>query len=305
MAESANGNVLQQISAAMVSTVATAGQGVVRVNARRRLPATGIVWAQEQGNTIIVSANHVVERDEEITILTPDNRELAAELVGRDPESDLVVLRVADAALQPAARTPEDAVQVGAVVLALGYAQGLSATLGIISAVNGPWEGRRRRRFAQLISSDAPLLPGFSGGPLVDSAGRIVGLVSSHLGHGMTLAIPHQEIERVVAMLGKDGKIRRGYLGVGVQPVALPAAANANQGQERGLLVVAVEDGGPAAHSGLIIGDILVSLAGQSLQSLEDLRAAIAAAPIGQAVATQLLRGGQPTETTVTLEEAK
>jgi S1-C subfamily serine protease len=296
---------LQRFSDELAGAVQTAGQSIVRINARRRLPATGIVWASAGNETTIVSANHVIERDEEITVVAPDGRELPARLVGRDPGSDLAVLKVEGATLTPAPRAPQEAVQVGALVLALGRAGELAATIGIVSALGGPWEGGRGRRFAKLISSDAPMFPGFSGGPLVDASGRVVGLLSSHLGRGMTLAIPHEEVERIAATLGKHGKVARGYLGIGAQPVALPSALRASVGQEQGLLLVTVEDDGPAARAGLTIGDIIVGLGGQATQSLDDLRAGLATEQVGQALAIRILRGGQPTDLTVTPGEAK
>jgi len=298
-------NLLQQLSDEMAGAVQTAGQSIVRINARRRLPATGIVWASDGNGATIVSANHVIERDEEITVVAPDGRELPAKLVGRDPGSDLAVLNVEGAALTPAPRASQDAVKVGALVLALGRAGELAATIGIVSALGGPWEGGRGRRFAKLISSDAPMFPGFSGGPLVDASGRVVGLLSSHLGRGMTLAIPNEEVERIVTTLGTHGKVARGYLGVGAQPVALPGALKASVGQDQGLLLVTVEDDGPAAQGGLTVGDIIVALAGSPTQSLDDLRAGLATQQVGQAIPVRILRGGQPTNLSVTPGEAK
>ena len=189
-------------------------------------------------------------------------RSCPAKLVGRDPGSDLAVLKVEGTSLTPAQRATGGDVKVGALVLALGRAGELAATLGIISAIGGPWEGGRGRRFAQLISSDAPMFPGFSGGPLVDASGRVVGLLSSHLGRGMTLAIPNDEVERIAGVLGTHGRVARGYLGIGAQPVALPAALKASVGQDQGLLLVTVEDGGPAANAGLTVGDIIVQTRG-------------------------------------------
>ncbi len=299
------GSLLQQLSDEMAGAVQIAGQSIVRINARRRLPATGIVWASDGTGATIVSANHVIERDEEITVVAPDGRELPAKLVGRDPSSDLAVLKVEGAALTPAPRAPQDAVKVGALVLALGRAGELAATIGIVSALGGPWEGGRGRHFAKLISSDAPMFPGFSGGPLVDASGRVVGLLSSHLGRGMTLAIPNEEVERIVTTLGTHGKVARGYLGVGAQPVALPSALKASVGQDQGLLLVTVEDDGPAAQSGLTVGDIIVALAGTPTQSLDDLRAGLASQQVGQAIPVRILRGGQPTDLSVTPGEAK
>ena len=300
------GGLLQRLSDELAGAVQTAGAATVRVNARRRLPATGIVWASDDSGTLIVSANHVVERDDEITVVTHDGQELAAKLVGRDPSSDLAVLKVEGTTLAPATRAASGEAKVGALVLALGRAGELAATIGIVSALGGPWEGGGRgRRFASLLSSDAPMFPGFSGGPLVDASGRVLGLLSSHLGRGQTLAIPNEEVERLVATLTTHGRVSRGYLGIGAQTVALPNAIKAAVGQEHGLLLVTVEDEGPAAQSGLTIGDIVIGIAAQPVQSLDDLRASLTPERIGQAITIRILRGGQPQELAVTPGEAK
>lgn len=298
------GGLLQRLSDELADAVQTAGAATVRVNARRRLPATGIVWASDGQGATIVSANHVVERDDEITVVGHDGKEFAAKLVGRDPSSDLAVLRVEGAGLTPATRAT-GAAKVGALVLALGRAGELAATIGIISATGGPWEGGRNRRFASLLSSDAPMFPGFSGGPLVDASGRVLGLLSSHLGRGQTLAIPNEEVDRIVTALSTHGRVSRGYLGIGAQTVALPAAIKANVGQDHGLLLVTVEDEGPAAQAGLTIGDIIVKIAGQPVQGLDDLRASLTPDRVGQPTTIGILRGGTPQDVAVTPGEAK
>lgn len=299
------GGLLQRLSDELAGAVQNAGAATVRVNARRRLPATGIVWASDEQGATIVSANHVVERDDEITVVTHDGKELAAKLVGRDASSDLAVLRVEGASLAPATRANAGDAKVGAIVLALGRAGELAATIGIVSAIGGPWEGGRGRRFASLLSSDAPMFPGFSGGPLVDASGRVLGLLSSHLGRGQTLAIPNDEVDRIVTALSTHGRVSRGYLGIGAQTVALPAALKASVGQEHALLLVTVEDEGPAAKAGLTVGDIIVAIAGQPVQGLDDLRGSLTPDRVGQAVAISVLRGGTPQEIAVTPGEAK
>lgn len=299
------GGILQRLSDELAGAVATAGGATVRVNARRRLPATGIVWAADGGSSTIVSANHVVERDEDITVTAPDDRELPAAVLGRDPGSDLVLLRVEGTALTPAARAGE--ARVGSLVLALGRAGALAATIGIVSALDGPWEGGRGRRFARLIGSDAPMFPGFSGGPLIDASGRVLGLLSSHLGRGQTLAIPVVDVDRIATALQTHGKVRRGYLGVGAQPVALPAALKAAQNltQEHGLLLVTVEDDGPAARAGLTLGDIIVAIQERPTEGLDDLRASLGPESVGQALPVRILRGGQPQTVQVTVGEQR
>lgn len=301
------GGILQRLSDELAGAVETAGQATVRVNARRRLPATGIVWTADGAGSTIVSANHVVERDDDITVTTHDGRELAAKLVGRDPGSDLAILRVEGTTLTPAMRATEAEAKVGTLVLALGRAGALSATIGIVSAVGGPWEGGRGQRFARFLSSDAPMFPGFSGGPLVDAAGRVLGLLSSHLGRGQTLAIPAAEVDNLAGSIQSHGRVRRGYLGIGAQPVALPATLKGATGltQDHGLLLVTVEDDGPAAKAGLTIGDIVVQLDGAAVEGLDDLRGALGPAEVGQPLAVRILRGGQAQDVSITVGEAK
>lgn len=300
------GGLLQRLSDELAAAVQAAGAATVRVNARRRLPATGIVWASDAQGATIVSANHVVERDDDITVVTHDGQELTATLAGRDPGSDLAVLKVAGTPLAPAGRAAAGEAKVGALVLALGRAGELAATIGIVSAIGGPWEGGGRgRRFNTLLSSDAPMFPGFSGGPLVDASGKVLGLLSSHLGRGQTLAIPNDEVDRIVTALATHGRVSRGYLGIGAQTVALPGALRSSVGQEHGLLLVTVEDDGPAAKAGLTIGDIIVQIAGQGVQGLDDLRASLTPERVGQSVTIRILRGGAPQDVAVTPGEAK
>jgi S1-C subfamily serine protease len=293
---------LQQLSNALAGAVAQAGESVVRVNARRRLPATGIAWSADT----VITANHVVEHDEGITISTPDGRELPARIVGRDQASDLAVLKVEGGGLTPAIWVRRDEVAVGALALALGRATELAATNGVVSAVGGSWERNEGRRpFERLIATDAPLFPGFSGGPLIDPAGRVLGLLSSHLGRHQSLAIPYEEVERVVTALQTHGRVRNGYLGIGAQPVELPAALRQTHGltQERGLLLVTVDDSGPAGKAGITIGDIVLSLGGEPVQGLDNLRSRLGPDTVGKPIAVRLLRGGQPREFTVTVGE--
>ncbi len=299
---SVQGGLLQRLSDELAGAVEQAGQSTVRVNARRRLPATGIVWSAN----LVVTANHVVERDEEITITAPDGTEYPAKLIGRDRGSDLAALQVEGGNLTAATRAPVEEVRVGGLVLALGRAGALSATIGVVSAIEGPWESGRGRRFNRLVASDAPMFPGFSGGPLVDASGRVVGLLSSHLGRGQTLAIPTGDVEKIVGSLQTHGRVKRGYLGIGAQPVALPAALCEAQGleQEHGLLLVTVEDGGPAAQGGLMIGDIIVTIAGQPVQSLDSLRQSLGPDSVGSGIPLRVLRGGQTQDVTVTVGEA-
>lgn len=302
----ANG-LLQQLSDELAGAVERAGVSVVRVSARRRLPGTGIVWAAIDGGYTVVTANHIVERDEDISITDGQGRELPATLLGRDQGSDIALLKVADADLQltPATRADADSARVGVFALALGRAGQLSATSGVVSAIAGPWQAGRGRRFERLIATDAAMFPGFSGGPLIDASGRVLGLLSSHLGRGQTLAVPAAEVERIATTLQTHGKVRRGYLGVGAQQAQLPASLKQAHGieQDLGLLLVSVDESGPAGQAGLTIGDIILTIGGRPVQGLDDLRGAIGAETVGSPVTARVLRGGEPREVTITVGE--
>jgi S1-C subfamily serine protease len=289
---------LRQLSDDMAAAVASAGAWTVRVNGRRRLPATGVVWSSN-GGTTIATANHVVERDEDLTIVTHDGIELPATLLGRDHDLDLAALRVEGTL--PAA-PPAGEPLIGSFAFAIGRAAGLSATSGVISAVS---QGRGRRRSTRFISTDAPMFPGFSGGPLIDATGQFVGLLSSHLGRGTTLALPVDEVQRSIAALATHGRIRQGYLGIAGQPVTLPSHLASVSGtiREGGLLLIGVDDGGPAAQGGLSLGDIILTIAGRPVGDLEDIRGLLGPDAIGDTVEVTLLRGGQPQVLHVTIGE--
>mgnify|MGYP005851406819 CR=1 FL=1 len=302
------GGMLAGFSRELAEIVAKAAQSVVRVNARRRLPGSGLVWSADG---VIVSADHVVRVDEGITVTLADGREAPAELVGRDPGTDLAVLRVAAEGLAgapaPAAGAPLAEVRVGELVLAVGRSlpAGLTATIGIVSALAGPWRTWRGGMLESLVLSDVTLYPGFSGGPLVDAAGRVIGVNSSLLARGVGAALPLATVERVVRQLLTQGRVRRGYLGVSTHPVSLPAALARRLGlnQETGLLINGVEPGSPADRAGLLLGDTIVGLAGQPVRDGDDLQSLLGPERVGVQVAISIIRGGELRELPATVGE--
>ncbi|HET8627622.1 MAG TPA: trypsin-like peptidase domain-containing protein [Thermomicrobiales bacterium] len=298
---------LAQLSAGLADAVERAGAAVVRVEARRGHGATGIVWSREGQ---IVAADHTIEREDDITVGFADGRTLAAKLVARDPGTDLALLTVETAdqagehAYTPLARASDADVRIGHLVLALGRpGADVMASLGIVSAVGGPWRTGRGGRIERYVRTDATLYTGFSGGPLVDAAGRLVAINSWTLSQGAGFAIPVGTVERVVQALTTGG-VKRPYLGVGAQAVALPGGVKAQVGgQETGLILLTVEPNGPGAKSGLLIGDVLVAFNGQALRSTEDLLAQLQAAGAGQAATAKLVRGGELRDLPVTVGE--
>src|SRR5512143_3321838 len=239
---------LQALSNEYAALVEQVSKSVVRVDARHRLAGTGVVWSTDG---VIVTADHVVEREEGIEVFTPGGETTKAELVGRDPGTDVAVLRAAAKGLVAADWTPPGELKAGHLAFALGKPWDNTPIVsgGIISAIGVGIRGHGRNGFVQ---SDVVMLPGFSGGPLVDAGGRVIGMNSSVLGRGVSLAVPVETMKRVIADLLKEGRVRRPYLGVGLQVVPLASSLSAKAGgQERALMVLTIESGGPAEQSGL------------------------------------------------------
>ena len=324
--------ILQQLSDDMADLTEGAAPSILRVDARRRLPATGIAWSED----LIVTAHHVVERDDDIYIGLPDGSRAEAELVGRDPRHDLALLRV-DAQLQAASLAEDERLRVGNLVLALGRPrQKVKATLGVVSGMVTPGDARRRRRrmkrmFAQqagggkrewkkrawmkkaawkaggwerllagsIIQTDVTMYPGFSGGPLLAADGRVHGLNTSGFGGGVSVALPIAAIRKSVSALLADGKIQSGYIGIGVQSALLPDAIAESLGQEAGLLIVSVEPDSPAADAGMLVGDILTALQGEPLEDVDELQMLLTRLEAGSEVSSSYVRGGELREGSV------
>ncbi|MBW3632747.1 MAG: S1C family serine protease [Chloroflexi bacterium] len=296
-------SLLASVSDELAGAVDRAGSGVVTVDARRRHPASGIVWTSDG---LIATANHVVERDEEIEIGLPDGRTVSGTLVGRDPGSDLALLRIDASDVAPLERSTVEP-RVGHLTLAIGRPgpSGPMASLGVISAVGGPVRFRGGASLERYVRADVAMLPGFSGGPLVDSVGNLIGLNSSTLGNAGQLTVPAASIDATVSTLLQHGRVRRGYLGVGAQGVRLPEAltrALAN-GQEQGLLIVSVETGGPADAAGLMLGDVILAIDGETVGQVEQLQERLTGDRVGKSVPIRIARGGEPREIGVTVGE--
>lgn len=293
-------SVLASLSDGLAAAVEIAGQSTLRIEARRRMPASGIAWSADG---LIVTADHAVEQDENIVVGLPDGQSVAAALIGRDPTTDLALLR-ASAALQPPAWVEPDTLRVGQLALALGRpGQTVQATLGIISALGEGWRTAAGGAIDRYLQTDVVMYAGFSGGPLVNVAGQVVGLNSSALLRGVSPAIPAPTLRRVVATLLAHGRVRRGYLGVSTQRVRLPASLAEQVGQETGLLVGSVVADSPAERGGLFLGDTIVAVAGEPVRHHDDLLAKLSGDRVGQAVSLRIVRGGQVQQISVTLGE--
>jgi S1-C subfamily serine protease len=264
------------------------------------MPASGIAWAGD----LVVTAHHVVERDEAIGIGLPDGSQASAVVVGRDPSTDLALLRVGGAGLTPPTWLEDSELRVGQLALALGRpGRSVQATLGVVSALGDAWRTGAGGQISRYLQTDVVMYAGFSGGPLVDVAGRVAGLNSSALARGISVSLPTATVRRVVETLLAHGKVRRGYLGVSTQRIRLPGQAAEQVGQETGLLVNQVVEGGPAEAAGLFLGDTILAVAGEPVRHHDDLVARLSGDRVGAAVPFRILRGGQVVELSVVIGE--
>lgn len=289
---------LSDLSREIADLVGRLAPSVVRVDARRGRPATGIVWA----DNLVLTADHVIEQDDSIQVTGPPMA-VKASVVGRDPGTDLALLRTDGLRAAPAARGRAADVRWGHIVLAVGKADDLQLTLGIVSGFSGEFRSWRGGQVNRLIQTTAELLPGFSGGPLVDGEGRVVGINSWNFGRGVSRALPVEAAERVAESLLAHGRIRRAYLGLGAQPIRLSEALKNQLGQESGLLVVTVEAEGPAQKAGLLQGDTVVTVDGDPVRGLDGLFATLRGLDVGSAHPFGVVRAGELRVVSVTVGE--
>ena len=301
MSNTNNSDVLNTLSTQMADAVERIGPALVLVNGRARQAASGIVYA----NGLVLTADHVLEREDDLTIQTHDGRTLPAQFAGRDPSSDLAVLKVGDLNIEPA--TAASLARVGQMILAVGRptADGPMASLGIVSAVGGPLRTGRGGMLERYIRTDATPYPGFSGGPLIDTSGAVVGITTTGLVGGVALAVPAEIAWRIADALQKHGSIKRGFLGISSQPVQLHETQRAGKDQDRGLLIVRVDEDSPAGKGGILLGDIVVALDGQSVKDTDDLQALLTGERVGTEVPVEVIRGGSLQTVKVTIGERK
>lgn len=286
-------NIFSDLSQSMADAAEKAGKYTALVDARRRIPASGIAIAKDT----ILTAGHVVEREEDIKILFGDGSETSARLVGRDPGTDLAVLKLDSASASPAevAKTPA---RVGQLVLAIGHpsANGIESSFGIINRIGGPVRTGRGGMLDSYIKTDVVSYPGFSGGPLINGEGETLGINTSGFGMGgEALTIPTDVAWKIADTLVKHGKIKRGYIGIRSQTVNIPAESRGqlSSGQETGLLIVGIEKDSPAEKGGLIIGDILVGVAGTAVEHHDELFSRLSGDVVGKSTPMDVLRGGK------------
>jgi len=284
-------SMLQTLSDNLATAAERVGRRVVAIRARRRIPSSGILWR----DGVVVTAQHTIQREEDIVITLPDGTDVPATLAGRDPGTDLAALRLAPTNAGPIDVAPLEAIRAGSLVLALGRpGVELTAALGLVSAVGEPWRTWHGGRIDRLIRLDIGIYDGFSGGPLVDAEGRVLGVNTSTLLRGAPTAVPAATVERVLGQLLEHGHVPTGYLGVGMQTVALSE-------ESTGLMVMSVDPAGPAGRGGVLLGDVITAIDDKAVSDPADVLAHLDAGQVGKPARLGLVRAGQPTSLTVTV----
>jgi serine protease DegQ len=297
MSQVAN-DLARQLQSSFAGAIARVAPSVVRV-ARRRGGGSGIAWTED---LVVTSSFHAGERTT-VGVAGADGarEDREAELVGRDPGTDVAVLRVAGGGLTPAAFRELGDLAVGHFALAVGRpGRAARASLRIVGVLGPEIRTPEGGRLERYVESDRLIPRGFGGGPLIDIDGEVIGMSTRTLIRDADLAVPTVTLRRVVGEILAHGGVRRGFLGVGAYPVELPSALEQSLGQERGALIASVEDGGPAASAGVTVGDILVRLAGDPIAGPSELYAALADRA-GASAEILLVRGGAELRKDVTL----
>jgi S1-C subfamily serine protease len=295
-------NIWSKLSNEIAGVSATAGKSVVAVQGTRHA-SSGIVIAKDA----VVAASHAVRRDDEVTVITAPGQKLSARVSGRDPSTDLIVLRLQQPIDAPIARWGStSALRVGELVLALARTRRghIVASSGILSGlISGPMRTWRGGELDQFIRPDLTMYSGFSGGPLVNSQGEFLGLNTAGL-HRSGITVPSATVQRITAELLEMGGIQRPYLGLAMQAAALQESLRTrlNLTASEGLLLVHVEPGSPAEKAGILLGDVLVNLADKPVADTDAVQHILRAHKAGDAIVASLVRGGAIVTATVKLE---
>ncbi|MBX2801941.1 MAG: S1C family serine protease [Myxococcales bacterium] len=287
---------IQTLSTGLADAVAAVGQSLVEIRASRR-PGTGIAWSPE----FVVTANHVVRRDDGIVVVAEDGKERTASLVGRDSSTDLALLQVEGPPLVPVTWVEDVQIRVGELVMPVGRVQGrVRTTLGIVSDVHGAWQTSRGGQVDTWIEVDGSLPHGFSGGPLVAASGKVVGVNTTGLTRRGAI-LPYATVARVVNHLEQHGSIQPGYLGVGFYPGDLPDDVASVAGQKDALMTVSLEPGGPGDQAGMQVGDALVRLDGAPVTGLRHLIGLLTSKGSSHEVVLTVVRAGSLVDVRVQL----
>ena len=294
---------LETLSNDFAAAAEAVGSSVAAIYGRRWMPSSGIQWRKG----FIVTAHHSIRREEDITVVAAGGKSFKANLAGRDPSTDLAILKVSEESALPIPVFGDGGLKLGHVVLALGRSRGsnLVASAGIVGGISGEWEPRRGGRVDQHIRLSLELYPGFSGGPLVNAQGKVVGINTRGLSRGRAVTIPLATVNRIVDELIEKGHIAKPYLGLAMQPVAVPESlrGKAPGAGNSAVLVVHVEPAGPADKAGVLLGDVVVELQGKPVEDTGDIQQLLGSAKIGDTVAATVLRGGAPVKLSIMLAD--
>jgi S1-C subfamily serine protease len=292
---------LAEFSQQLANTVEKAGQSVLSVLEGGRAGVSGTVWREGIG----VAVDHTIQGLEEVTVILPSGKETIVSVTGRDPGTDLAILKLPTDT--PAAALGDDSgARPGEIVLSIGRrgTEGLAATYGLISAIGGPWRTSSGGRVDRWFRLDLNPFPGFSGGPIINAGCEVLGIATSGPGRSAAV-VPAATVNRIVDQLVKHGRTVRGYIGIGVQPVAFPEDAWQKLGISggRGLLIIAVAPDSAATESGLMLGDVIAAINGNALQSGASLQSMLDGESVGKPVSLGVVRGGQLMKVAVTVRE--
>jgi S1-C subfamily serine protease len=302
-------NPLVSLSHNLAEIVERVGRSIVTVNARR-IPSSGIHWR----SGIIITSDETIRREDDITVTLPDGRTVPVTFVGRDPTTDVAALKLPDAELpvvamptgKASANADANDLKVGHLVLAIGRGREkeLAASMGIVGIAGASWRSMSGGTIDRFLALDLTLHPGCAGGAIANAAGEVVGF--STMGpRGVVLTIPSTTVNRVIDQLQAKGRISRGYLGVGMQPVRLPDSLKDKLflASDRGVILVSIEPQGPADRAGILLGDILVALNNTPVGNTNDVQSFLGSQSVGQTLSAKIVRGGELVEIAIAVGE--
>jgi S1-C subfamily serine protease len=292
---------LKEMSNGLADAVKKAAVFTVTVDDGRGYPSTGVVYK----NGLVVTAAQAVDSEDEIRVVLSDGKTVKARLAGRDPSHDLAALKLEEETTNVAEISDGD-VRVGELVLALGRPtdDGVQASLGVVGVAKGNYGGGHGPAVEGVMRADATRYPGFSGGPLIDTEGRVVGINTFGFQYGSSLTIPVATAWAIADKLESEGSVKRGYLGLRSQPVEIPEGVELGRKQESGLLVVAIEKGSPAGESSLMVGDIIFGVDGAEISDHEGLIRKLSEGLVGKTIKLNVIRAGGTQEVEITVSEA-